>query len=433
MVRRLLLSLWLIGAGCIPAQAAIYYVAPAGLDSRTCGIAAIIGTPKATIASGLGCLLPGDTLFIRAGTYDTNVTSVPSGTSWNTKVRVAAFPAETVWLIPSVADGGQHVIWLDCACHYIEFDGINVDGRPSGQNAAWTSTNNGNDPHHIRFQNAEMIAGTQALASGAIGLGAHTLIGATGSNELINLVIHGGGATGLCGFACASYGVYVKGPNNLIDHCDIYDTSGAGMQIYNASGDPPDNNVVRNNKIHDITRTGSLDEVWGIVILGSNNQIYNNLIYAINVGNVNPGNAGIAIALSGNKIWNNTIYNVKNSGIRVDSSAVSTVIQNNIAYLNTVTNYSDGGGTGTTHTFNLDNGTDPLFVSNGTDFHLKLGSPALNTGTTLASVLTDIEGSVRPQGTGYEMGAYEFSVGGGSPTIVTSSADMGWFWRVHHF
>ncbi len=107
------------------------------------------------------------------------------------------------------------------------------------------------------------------------------------------MTIHGGGLPGLCGFACASYGIYVEGPNNLIDGCNIYDTSGAGVQIYNSTGDAPDNNIIRNNRIHDITRTGSLDEVWGIIRTGANNQIYNNVIYNISVGNINQGNAAI--------------------------------------------------------------------------------------------------------------------------------------------
>jgi len=53
-----------------------------------------------------------------------------------------------------------------------------------------------------------------------------------------------------------------------------------------------------------------------------------------------------------------------------------------------------------------------LFVGAGTlDFHLQQASPAINTIPTGSSnpVLTDLEGTVRPQSDGYDMGCYEFT------------------------
>ena len=135
----------------------------------------------------------------------------------------------------------------------------------------WASTNNGHDTHHIRLQNAEVITSATNVGA-AVCVGGATAIGATGSNEIIRLTIHGGGAPGFCGFKCASYGIYIGGPNNLVDGCDIYDTSGAGVHIYNGAFDGPDNNIIRNNLIHDITRAGSLDQVWGILVTGADNQ-----------------------------------------------------------------------------------------------------------------------------------------------------------------
>ncbi len=275
------------------------------------------------------------------------------------------------------------------------------------------STANGNDPHHIRFQNAEVIAGARGGAA-AINLGEHTLIGATGSNEIINVTIHGGGVPGLCGYLCASYGVYIKGPNNLVENCDIYDTSGAGIQIYNASGDPPDNNIVRNNRIHDISRAGATSEIWGIVIVGSKNQIYNNLFYGISFVGDSGGDAAIAVGKSGNKIWNNTIYNNAIGGIAVDVTAVNTDIRNNLVYQVTGANYVDNGS-GTTQSNNLF-GVDPLFVSKSTNnLQLQATSPAVNAGTSLSVVTTDFAGVARPQGPAPDIGAYEYLVQQVSP------------------
>ena len=54
---------------------------------------------------------------------------------------------------------------------------------------------------------------------------------------------------------------------------------------------------------------------------------------------------------------------------------------------------------------------DPLFVQaewgpNG-DFHLQNGSPAIDAGGTVASIVDDLVGTLRPQGPAYDIGAYE--------------------------
>ena len=66
-----------------------------------------------------------------------------------------------------------------------------------------------------------------------------------------------------------------------------------------------------------------------------------------------------------------------------------------------VTNYgtfNDLGG-------NID--VDPLLVSR-TDFHLGVGSPAIDTGTCAGAPATDFEGDPRPTGAGCDIGADEF-------------------------
>ncbi|MEO8256964.1 MAG: right-handed parallel beta-helix repeat-containing protein [Acidobacteriota bacterium] len=429
-VQRIFGILFMMGCLCSGgvAQAATYYVATNGSDGRSCGQAQSVSTPKLTLNSAVACLAAGDTLYVRNGTYNESLIAsiygggLPSGTSWSNKVRIAAYPGDTsVWLRPltvgASAGGTGWVVWIDANISYVEIDGINLDSSNLSGGALWVSTNNGNNPHHIRFQNAEAIAGMSGGAA-AIVLGSHNRIGATGANEIINARIHGGGLPGQCGYQCASYGIYIEGPNNLIEGSDIYDTSGAGIQIYNAEGDSPDNNIVRNNRIHDITRAGSLDEVWGILVLGANNQIYNNVIHGINVGSINQGNAAIAVSGAGHAVYHNTVYGNTGWGIVVawrgagGETTSNSVVWNNISYANSQGNYANYAG-GTSQSNNLL--TDPHFVNaGGADFSLRSDSPAIDAGVFLDAVPTDLRGVSRPQGNGYDIGAYEFS-GGSSP------------------
>ena len=48
--------------GAVTVQAATYYVATTGNDTHACATAQTISTPLRTIASGVACLNPGDTL-----------------------------------------------------------------------------------------------------------------------------------------------------------------------------------------------------------------------------------------------------------------------------------------------------------------------------------------------------------------------------------
>ena len=322
-----------------------------------------------------------------------------SGTSWGNKVRIAAYPGDSaVWLRPSSdatsAGGIGYVIWIDFTLSYVEFDGINLDGSNLSGGVLWMSTTNGNNPHHIRYQNAEIAAGH--INGAAIGLGAHALIGATGAHEILNVRIHGGGLPGQCGLGCASYGIYVAGPNNLIDGCDIYDVGGAGIHIYNGGGDGANNNIVRNNRIHDITRTGNPDQVWGIIVVGANNQLYNNTIWGINVGNVNnqQGNAGISLlGASGTQVFNNTIYGNTGWGLVVGPTTSGSVLRNNISYGSGKGNYVDIG-IGTFQSNNLF--TDPRFVNaGGADFRLNSDSPAIDQGVYLSTYPYDQQGVSR--------------------------------------
>jgi hypothetical protein len=65
---------------------------------------------------------------------------------------------------------------------------------------------------------------------------------------------------------------------------------------------------------------------------------------------------------------------------------------------------------------------DPAFVDPARgDLKLRAGSPAIDKGTAVSGVTTDTEGTSRPQGGGYDMGAYEHRSG----TVGTASQTSG--------
>jgi len=59
---------------------------------------------------------------------------------------------------------------------------------------------------------------------------------------------------------------------------------------------------------------------------------------------------------------------------------------------------------------------NPLFVDavNG-NYQLKTGSPCINAGTSTGAPAFDFNGTARPQGAGYDIGAYEYSITTGIP------------------
>ena len=69
-----------------------YYVATSGDDSNLCSQS----SPCRTIAHGASILQPGDTLIVRAGTYQEFITTeIPNGTS-SSPITIKANPGDTV-------------------------------------------------------------------------------------------------------------------------------------------------------------------------------------------------------------------------------------------------------------------------------------------------------------------------------------------------
>lgn len=169
-------------------------------------------------------------------------------------------------------------------------------------------------------------------------------------------------------------------------------------------------NTLRNN-------SGSASWAGAISVYGPDNLIYNNLIVS------SSGLDGIYLfQYPGNKVYHNTVYG-HDVGIGLDDQGPGisgTEISNNVLSQNqwqiagkvanavVDCNLLDGAsrvlGTNTIQ-------ANPLFVNpSAGDFRLMVGSPAINACPD-RGIRIDINHYLRPIGSGYDIGAYEYSGG----------------------
>ena len=138
-------------------------------------------------------------------------------------------------------------------------------------------------------------------------------------------------------------------------------------------------------------------------------------VIVVNNTSLKNGSSGLVVGNSGGGSDNFTIvtnnifaYN-QNYGFRDDSgtSGPNNKYYNNLTFSNGDGNYVASGGTVSGNI-----SSDPQFVNyTGTalgDYHLKAGSPAIDSGTTLNAPNIDLDGGVRPVGSAYDIGCYEY-------------------------
>jgi parallel beta-helix repeat protein len=354
----------------VNSYAATYFVAKTGSNNNSCIQAQSETTPKLTIGSGISCLAAGDTLMIGPGSYSESISasSIPSGSSWSntTKIKGAGMNNGTRLLFSGDAVG----IHFTTVKQYIEFYDLELDGN----------NNSGHDgikidnvaAHHLRFTRirAHHVRDQGILTNAS----AHDL-------EFFDIEAHHNGVNGSC-YKAGGYchGLYIDSDNVLVDGCSLHDNQGLGVQWYPS----PNNVTMRNCVVYN-------NYSWGIFFNAATNvKIYNNTVYNNGTGNGHPGIAG---------------------------SGSTNQIRNNIAYNNAGGQTSCGGGAVCSNNFT----GDPNFVNAAVaNFQLQSTSGAIDAGTNLgSSVPTDRNGVPRPQGSAFDIGAYEFV--GSSPQLNAPS------------
>jgi len=368
----------LLGAQLVGATT--YYVATSGNDANP-------GTetsPFATVNRGVKALVAGDTLFINSGIYAEELKNpLPSGLSASQPTKMTG-PAENRPVIrPTTSNNGGYVILLNRDRAHITFENLVLDASSMPVANSSLTTNSTTIITNLILQDCESVGKANYATRNAAGITIGNKTQATVRRCSIHGWNNGDSKHGAHGF-------YWRGSNGLIEHNEIYDTNGYGLQFFTPELVGVNNNVYRNNYVY--------GNKAGLYIgSGDGNQAYNNII----VNNA----GGISVRGKNTKIFNNTVYNNPRGGMQVDPGVVA-VIRNNIVYNNGRSIWNQSSSTTVDHNLT----TDPLFVDPATNsFTVQAGSLAIDTGTTLSEVLTDYMKVPRPQGSGYDIGAFEYT------------------------
>ncbi len=231
------------------------------------------------------------------------------------------------------------------------------------------------------------------------------------------------------------HGIYVSNSNLAHDAPIVrgntcYNNYQNGIQLngdlYSGGDGIIQDALIENNIVHDNGWKGfSLISMQDSIV--RNNLVYNN-------GTRNAGAGGIHLVeepgtgqhSSNNTVDNNTVIEPRIAGIRMNSGSTNNTVFNNIVISSSQIIDEDGGNLVDTTSNVRSTSTTGLFVNAASnDYHLILSSSAKDTGkssyNSKSAPTQDCVGESRPQGSAYDVGAYEYVVSGASDTTPPSA------------
>jgi len=193
------------------------------------------------------------------------------------------------------------------------------------------------------------------------------------------------------GWSTGGGGILCDGASPTINNCIIRNNSvsaiawgGGGISCVFSASPTIYNCVVEDNSSVDADGGGG-------IYCDNASPIIRNCTIVNNFAGTDSGGGLYVFGPSSTTVTNSIFWN--NSPGQIDSSSTLS----NITYSNI-----EGGFAGTGNI-----NSNPLFAGAGI-YALTAGSPCIDTGTTSGSPNSDITGTIRPQGNGYDIGAYEY-------------------------
>ena len=389
------------------AHAATYYVATTGSNSNP-------GTeskPWKTVAHAVNTMIAGDTTYVRGGTYNEGLIRFRRSGTQAAPIKLLNYPGEAP-IINFINPSQFHRILIEHASGFANAMGwITIEGfeiRNGHTNIKFYNLHNStirrNWIHHANSQ-------------GILGVGGHHN---TFEHNIIN---HNGDFEGCLAakVGCTlRHGLYMAGNFYTIVNNLIYDNLAFGIVVNgSSSGYKPSSHpspefagasdwVIANN-VFAYQYSASGVNLWGSLV--HRVRIENNIFYENNAdGGSSQGLIFTSLGGTGNTIRNNLAY---------ATAPRPTVFLGSTGATEGV-NYEQSG--------NIVNTDNPRFLNapstlpESPNFKLHERSSAIDKGLSLNTTRIAFDGTTRPQGRAYDIGAYEYSAGGDSqsPTAPTA-------------
>jgi hypothetical protein len=358
-------------------RAATYYVSPSGNDSKPGSST----EPFATIQKAANTMRAGDTTIIRGGTY--GAFQIPySGSSTGGYITYQAAPGERVIVTTS---SGPSVLIQEANSYtnpigYLIIDGLEIAGTGS-------DGLKGYNVHHSIFRRNIFRRNTNM---GMLIIGSEFIT--------VDRNLFDSNGMGSSTVVAGDHGMYITGNNWTVVNNIFYNAEGYGLQL---------NCYTQAEKSYIVTGFDNCQH-WTI----ANNTFAWGRNRAAIV--LYPG-AGSGF-INDIHIFNNIMYRNAETGQNAAGpngvniySGVNIFIHHNLYYGN---NPFVQGSALLSDNYN----SDPMFVNSISDFRLQVSSAAIDRGIATGAPAIDFDGVSRPQGAGYDIGAYEFVVAGTNPT-----------------
>jgi hypothetical protein len=315
---------------------------------------------------------PGTTIRVAPGIYVGGFTTSGSGTASN-PIRYLSSTKWEAKLVPA-ADSSHDMAWENKGA-YVAIDGFDIDGSAFRGGTAWRFGIYTAGSHSIVKNNrVRHIASTGPCnGRGGAGIEGDSYYGATDIDLVGNIVYDVGPES--CRYI---HGIYQTAPGRIVNNL-VYCIAGWGIHLWHDA-----NHVtIANNTVFNSASGGVL--VGGGDFVNTDGPadhitVVNNIVFDNNAGIVESGRTGPHNLFANNLSFRNKV-DWRLHGGKADRGAISA---------------------------------DPEFVhylpEGGGDYHLAIGSPAIDAGTPVEAPSDDLDGVPRPQGQGYDVGAYEFTL-----------------------